>query len=92
MKPTIKNKSNDIIEICLEDKSSYIRLQKLQDNTYCVITTFVDPAHRGKGLGNVLYEEMIKFIRENKTQFKATCPYVVDKAKEDKKNKDIYLS
>lgn len=87
----IKNRSNNIIEISLPNKNSYVRLQKNDDDTYCAVTTFVDPGHRGKGIGSILYDEMIKFIKGNKTKFRATCPFIVDRANQDKKNKDIYL-
>lgn len=92
MKSTIKNKNNNIIEISFDDKNSYIRLQKLENNIFCAITTFVDPTQRGKGIGNKLYDEMIKYIKSNNAKFKATCPFIVDKAKEDKNIKDIYLA
>jgi predicted GNAT family acetyltransferase len=91
MKPVIKNKSNDIIEILFENKNSYIRLQKCDENTFCVITTFVDPSYRGKGIGNDLYLEMIKFIRSNNVKFKATCPYIAEKATKDESVKDIFV-
>jgi predicted GNAT family acetyltransferase len=91
MKVTIKPRNNGIIEIAYEEKGSYIRLQQINPDLYCVITTFVDANQRGKGLGEKLYLEMIKFIRENKAKFKATCPFVVAKANQDKSIKDIYL-
>lgn len=92
MHSTIKNKANNIIEIGFEDKNSFVRLQKLDDGNYCAITTFVDPNQRGKGIGNKLYLEMIKFIRTNNVKFKATCPFIVEIAKNDKSVKDVYLS
>jgi predicted GNAT family acetyltransferase len=67
-------------------------MQKLEDGTYCVISTFVDPAHRDSGIGWKLYEALIDFIRTEGTKFKTTCPYISQIMSEDKDNKDIYLS
>ena len=90
MEVVIKNRNN-IIEILFVDCDSYIRLQKCDDGIFCVVTTFVDPKYRGKGIGGKLYLEMIKFIRGNNVKFRATCPYIAEKAKNDKLVKDIFV-
>lgn len=38
--------------------------------------TIVDPAHRGKGLAQLLFREMTAFARANGRKVVATCPFV----------------
>lgn len=38
--------------------------------------TFVDEAHRGKGLAQILYREMVAFARANGRKVIPTCPFV----------------
>jgi hypothetical protein len=54
MKPkyTIHKRKDDMYEILLPKlENTHLRMQKLEDGTYCVISTFVDPAHRDSGIG-----------------------------------------
>ncbi|MDR3329795.1 MAG: N-acetyltransferase [Mycoplasmataceae bacterium] len=87
----IEKRNNQIIDIVLiGHTTSHIRLQQLDDVTYCVISTYVDNAERGQGLGTKLYKAMLSYIRENKAKFSATCPYIAEIAANDKTVKDIY--
>jgi predicted GNAT family acetyltransferase len=88
----IEKRNNQIIDLVLVGHAtSHIRLQQMEDATYCVISTYVDSAERGQGLGTKLYEAMLSFINENKAKFSATCPYVAEIAANDKSVKDIYI-
>jgi predicted GNAT family acetyltransferase len=95
MKPKyqVHNRKDDILEIKLVGvENSYLRLQKLTDKVYCAITTFVDPNTRGEGVGKKLYEALIDYVKTNDAKFKATCPFVVELAQQDKINKNRYIT
>ncbi|MDR3257238.1 MAG: N-acetyltransferase [Mycoplasmataceae bacterium] len=88
----IEKRNNQIIDLVLVGHAaSHIRLQQIDDTTYCVISTYVDSAERGQGLGTKLYKAMLSYIHENKAKFSATCPYVAEIASNDKSVKDIYI-
>jgi predicted GNAT family acetyltransferase len=88
----IHKRKDDILEIKLDGfDGSYLRIQKLDDKVYCAINTFVDPTHRGEGIGKKLYDALIEFIKSENAQFKATCPFVVEIAQQDKENKKLYI-
>lgn len=87
----VKKFNSDICEISIPKyKDSYIRVQLIQEHLYCAISTFVSPEDRGEGIGGALYDTLLKFIRDHKAHFAATCPFIVQKADEDKSVKDIY--
>jgi len=41
-----------------------------------VYHTEVDPQHEGKGLAKLMFDDMIKYVRENKLQLVPLCQYV----------------
>lgn len=42
---------------------------------YIIDHTFVDPAYRGQGLGDLLLEAMVKYARENEIKILPLCPF-----------------
>jgi predicted GNAT family acetyltransferase len=89
----ISKRNSNIVEISLtKSPDSHIRLQTLNNNVYCAISTYVNPSDRGNGFGKVLYECMIDYVKKEKAKFSATCPFIVDLADQDKTIKNIYIS
>jgi predicted GNAT family acetyltransferase len=89
----ITKRNSNIVEINLvQFQDSHLKLQLLNDKVYCAISTYVNPNDRGKGIGKSLYECMIDYIRKEKAQFTAACPFIVDLADHDKTISDIYIS
>ncbi|MDR2369515.1 MAG: N-acetyltransferase [Mycoplasmataceae bacterium] len=89
----INKRNSNIVEIVLNKYAdSHLRMQ-LQDNEiYCVISTYVDPTHRGQGVGKLLYQAMLDYVRKQKAKFSAVCPFVIDLAQHDKSVQDIYVA
>jgi predicted GNAT family acetyltransferase len=89
----IVKRNSNIVEIQLTKyPDSHLRMQKLDGNVYCAISTYVNPDDRGQGIGKLLYQAMLEYIREQNAKFSALCPFIVDLADEDKTVKDIYVT
>jgi predicted GNAT family acetyltransferase len=89
----IGKRNSNIIEIKLNRyPESHLRLQLLDNNIYCAISTYVNPNDRGQGIGKLLYQAMLDYVRSQKAKFNAMCPFIVDLAERDSSIKDIYVT
>jgi predicted GNAT family acetyltransferase len=89
----ISKRNSNIVEIKLSKyPTSHLRMQLLDNNIYCAISTYVNPDDRGQGIGKLLYSAMLDYVREQNAKFSAMCPFIVDLANHDKTVKDIYVN
>jgi predicted GNAT family acetyltransferase len=89
----IKEKNSGIVELGLKNHpESHLIFQLLENNVYCAVSTYVSPDDRGKGVGKLLYLSGVQYIRDKKSKFCATCPFIVNLAAEDKTIGDIYVN
>ncbi|GHU31930.1 hypothetical protein FACS1894166_04290 [Bacilli bacterium] len=90
-KVTINHKNSKAIEFNTERNKAHLEMILVKDNVYCMVSTFVDDTLRGKGIGKVLYQAAVDYVKKQNAKFYATCPYVAALAEEDKHIKDIYI-
>ncbi|MDR0675203.1 MAG: N-acetyltransferase [Mycoplasmataceae bacterium] len=89
----INKRNNNIVEIKLNKyPDSHLCMQLLNSNIYCAISTYVNPNDRGQGIGKLLYQSMLDYVRSQNAKFNAMCPFIVDLADQDKSIKDIYVT
>ncbi|MDR0739274.1 MAG: N-acetyltransferase [Mycoplasmataceae bacterium] len=87
----VEKKNSNMYQLTLKQyPTSFLMMQLLDQQLYCVISTHVDFDQRGKGIGTHLYKAMLDFIRKEKAKFNATCPFIVKLADLDQTIKDIY--
>lgn len=65
----------EIFSVILNGKESFLKYN-LNDETMDILTTYVDPGLRGKGVAAALVEEGLKYARENNYKVIPTCSYV----------------
>ncbi len=53
--------------------------------------TYVDPAHRGKGLAQDLFHDMVRFARAEDRQVIPTCSFVASMFERHPENADVLL-
>ncbi len=53
-----------------------IRYTREEDGTVVLVHTEVDPAYKGRGLGNVLVQGALDDLRERGVAYRVICPFV----------------
>ncbi|MDR1235176.1 MAG: N-acetyltransferase [Mycoplasmataceae bacterium] len=88
----IKKQKNNIYELRLvKHPDSCLTMKLLKNSVYCAVSTHVFFDDRGHGIGKLLYQAMIDYIRKQKAKFNAACSFIMKQADLDKTVKDIYL-
>ncbi|GHU27404.1 hypothetical protein FACS1894152_4000 [Bacilli bacterium] len=90
-KVNINHKNSKAVEFTAERNQAHLNLILVKENVYCIVSTYVNDNLRGKGIGKVLYEAAIAYIRKQNAKFYATCAYAAALADADKSIKDIYI-
>ena len=60
------------------DVIAKVNYEKIGDRTINIEHVYVDPAFRGQGIAGQAMKKMVEFLRENKWDTIATCPYAKD--------------
>ncbi|GHU47972.1 hypothetical protein FACS1894218_3630 [Bacilli bacterium] len=90
-KVNVNHKNSKAVEFNTERNRAHLDLILVKENIYCIVSTYVDDNLRGKGIGKVLYEAAVEYVRKQNAKFYATCAYAAALADEDKSIKDIYI-
>ena len=60
----------------VDDRESYLLYARAGDHALDLQTTFVDPAVRGRGVGQALVKEAVNFARSKGLEIIPTCWFV----------------
>lgn len=59
------------------------------DDVMDVHYTYVEPAHRGKGLAQALFHDMVRFARDEERKVIPTCSFVASMFEQHPENTDV---
>lgn len=60
-----------------DDSIGYIKYEWAKNGNIKATGTFVDESKRGQNLGEVLFNELLKFAEQNDVKIYPVCPYVI---------------
>jgi len=77
MRPVIRHdRMNGRFWTVVEDRESYLLYAPAGEHALDFKSTFVDPAVRGRGVGNALVQEAVSYARANQMEIIPTCWFV----------------
>jgi predicted GNAT family acetyltransferase len=77
MRPVIRHdRANGRFWTVVEDRESYLLYAPSGEHARDFMSTFVDPAVRGRGVGNALVQEAVSYARANQLEIIPTCWFV----------------
>ena len=69
------NEAEERFEVKLDDEVAYVDY-RWYNNKLILLYVFVPPAHRGKGVSNVLIQHALDYARSKDVKINIYCPYI----------------